>query len=246
MSPQHAFAREGAAWLAHAALYGFGFIPSAHRPKRARDLRTLVFVHGLGATRSSLFPLQGYLWMMGYRRQYSFNYKTRDSIEQMALDLKRRLARNVRGGRIDLIGHSLGGVIAREYVQRLGGARRVDRVITIASPHHGTHASVYVPTRLVQQLGPASPALKRLAELPVPNDVAFTSLAAGRDLMVLPADSALLPFGDAQMYADLGHLEITLSPRVFARVHQALEPSRSAEPAPSSSAEPAPSRGGNR
>jgi hypothetical protein len=53
--------------------------------------------------------------------------------------------------------------------------------------------------------------------------VRFTSLAAGRDLMVLPAESALLPFGDAALYPDLGHLDMMLSPRVFAHVQRALE-----------------------
>jgi triacylglycerol lipase len=226
-SARGAFAREGAAWLVHGLMYGFGYIPSSHRPRRAKDIRTLVFIHGLGANRSSFYPLQAYLRLMGFRRQYSFNYDARDSIEEMGRELKARLSRNVRGGRIDIIGHSLGGVIAREYVQRQGGARRVDNVITIASPHQGTHASVYVPTRLIRQLQPGSPAMQRLAASPVPDNVRFTSLAAGHDLMVLPASSALLPFGESHMYEDMGHLEIMLSPRIFARVHQSLEAANS-------------------
>ena len=40
--------------------------------------------------------------------------------------------------RIHVIGHSLGGLIARYYVQRLAGDRRVHTLVTLGTPHHGT------------------------------------------------------------------------------------------------------------
>jgi triacylglycerol esterase/lipase EstA (alpha/beta hydrolase family) len=41
-------------------------------------------------------------------------------------------------GRVDLIGHSQGGLVARYYVKFLGGATKVDSVIGLAAPHYGT------------------------------------------------------------------------------------------------------------
>ncbi|CAM5527705.1 hypothetical protein SMICM304S_05241 [Streptomyces microflavus] len=39
---------------------------------------------------------------------------------------------------VDIVGHSLGGLIARYYVQRLGGDRRVRTLVTLGTPHGGT------------------------------------------------------------------------------------------------------------
>jgi triacylglycerol lipase len=217
--------REVLSWAAHGLLYGFGFLPSLHRPRRARDIRTLVFVHGLGANRASFFPLQGYLKLHGHARQLSFNYSAEGGrIEHAALELKRILDRNVRGGRIDLVGHSMGGLVARYYVQKLGGSRRVDRLITIATPHGGTYASAYMPTRVVSHLRPKSAFLEELDALSCPPGLRCLSIAAGRDLMVLPAEASYAPFGDVLRFDDLGHLDVLLSPRVFHAIAGFLEP----------------------
>ncbi len=39
---------------------------------------------------------------------------------------------------VDLVGYSAGGVVVRWYVAFLGGSDDVRRVVTLASPHHGT------------------------------------------------------------------------------------------------------------
>jgi triacylglycerol esterase/lipase EstA (alpha/beta hydrolase family) len=40
--------------------------------------------------------------------------------------------------RVDLIGHSQGGLVARHYVKYLGGSSEVDSVISLGAPHYGT------------------------------------------------------------------------------------------------------------
>jgi len=216
--------RELLAYATHGLLFGFGYLASGHRTERRKDIRTLVFVHGLWANRAGFFPLQGYLRMRGHRRQLSFNHASAGpSVEALALELKRQIDRRIKGGRIDLVGHSLGGLVARYYVQRLGGARRVDRLVTLGAPHAGTHASIYVPTRLVRELHPESELIRGLSQDPPPRGVRCLSIAAGRDLMVLPAEAAFAPFGERSTHDDLGHLELLLSPRVFREVHDFLE-----------------------
>ena len=215
---------EATSWLAHGLLYGFGYLPSRHQPERSRDIRTLVLIHGLGSNRSAFFPLQAYLWRVGgHDRQYSYNYRAGSgSVEALALDLKRRLKREVQGGRIDIVAHSMGGLIARTWLQALGGHRRVDRLVTLATPHAGTHSSIYLPTRISSQLRPESPLLRFLDTLPPPAGVRCTSIAAGRDLVVVPGPSAVAPFGETEHFDDLGHLDLLLSPRVFRSIRSAL------------------------
>jgi len=219
-----AMAREGLAYLAHGLVYPLGRALRRQAPPkpRARETRTLVLVHGLGANPSSFLPLQAYLRLHGQHRFVSCHYRSRGSLEAAALCLKRLLDTRVRGGRIDLVAHSMGGLVARFYLQQLGGARRVDRLVTLGTPHQGTHAANFIPSALVRQLLPEGPFLRHLNALPPPAGVQVTSIVGGRDLLVQPVESARCPFGRVVRFEDLGHLELLFQPRVLAAVRASL------------------------
>jgi len=219
-----AIRRESLSFLLHGALYPFGRRTAGAAPRRDASQRTLVFVHGLVANRSGFLPLQTVLRLAGHRRQVAVSYRSRGSIEALALRLKRELDRRVGGGRIDLIAHSLGGLVARFYVQQLGGERRVDRLITLGTPHRGTHAASFVPSALVRQLLPDGPFLRHLNALPAPERTRVTSILGGRDLLVQPVEAAACPFGEVRRLDDLGHVELLFRPEVFAEVAIALRP----------------------
>lgn len=214
--------KEGLATVAHSLMMPFGLLRSRHQPERKKDIRTVVFVHGLGANRANFFPLQTYLKAKGYTRQLAFNYRSTGSIEGMAIRLRNEIKAQVKGGRIDIIAHSMGGLVSRYYVQQLGGSRRVDRLITLGTPHRGTYASMFVPSALVTQMKPEGPFIRHLEGL-TPPAVRVLSLAAADDLLITPRSSALCSFGDSIMLEDLGHLGLLLSPKVFGIVARALE-----------------------
>jgi triacylglycerol lipase len=218
------FVREAGSLALQSVMYGFGFVPSQHTSVRSGALHTVVFVHGLAANRASLYPLQAYLGWHGYRRQFNVSYLTTGSIEACALQLKRRIDAEVKGGRIDLVCHSMGGLVARFYLQQLDGARRVSRVVTLATPHMGTHATAWMPLPLVQQMAPKSPFLQHLNGLPEPEGVDFSSIGAGADVLVLPPENARAPFGAYAQFDQLGHTGLMLSPNVLRAVHEALGP----------------------
>ncbi len=213
-----AIVREGLSLLAHGLLLPFGRLASGAQPLRKQELRTLVFVHGLAANRSGFLPMRGYLRALGYSRQLAFNYRSAGSIEKVAVGFKRALETQVQGGRIDVIAHSMGGLVARTYIQQLGGERRVDRLVTLGTPHHGTHAANFIPSGLVRQLLPGSQFLERLNRLAPPLQVQTTSIVAGRDLLVQPIESAHCPFGKTIRFDDLGHIELLFRPQVYAAV----------------------------
>ncbi len=217
-------ARTALAYGANALMFPFGFLPSRHRPERSRDIRTVVFVHGFQANRASLFPAQAWLRMAGFPRQLSYNYASTGSIEGMALGLKRRLDEEVRGGRIDIVAHSMGGLVSRVYVQMLGGHRRVDRLITLGTPHHGTWASTYIPTRLVSQFHPEGAFIRQLNALPAPPGVRGHFFVGGQDGIILPPLSAASPWPDAEtrVFDTLGHLDLALAPSALAAMTERL------------------------
>lgn len=214
-------ARGVAAYAANGLMFGLGCLPSGHRPERARDLHTLVFVHGLMANRACFYPLQGYLRLGGFERQYAYNYRSAGSIERIGVDLKRRLDREIRGGRITLIGHSMGGLVARVFLQMLGGDRRVDTLVTIGTPHLGSHAAAMLPTVFGDQLHPEGPFLRYLNALPAPR-CRCVSFAAAEDRLVLPPRHALAPFGEHRVIENRGHLDVMMPGALYGSILDVL------------------------
>lgn len=233
-----AILREGLAFAVHGLLLPFGRRSAVPRqPERRADARTLVFLHGLGANRGGLLPMQAWLRACGHRRQIAFRYRSAGrggrSIEAIARRLKALLDTEVQGGRIDLVAHSMGGLVARTYLQMLGGARRVDRLVTLGTPHHGSHAATFIPTRLVRQLLPESAFVRRLNAQPAPESVRTLSIVAGRDLLVQPVESSACPFGEVRRFDELGHVELLFRPEVLGTVQAFLGgPARAEPPAP--------------
>jgi len=97
----------------------------------------------------------------------------------------------------DLFGFSVGGIICRYYLQRLGGLPRTRRFVTLASPHRGTWMAFRYPARPApRQMRPHSAFLADLnAELHALAQVEFTSIWSPLDLTIVPASSSALPVG---------------------------------------------------
>ena len=103
--------------------------------------------------------------------------------------------------RCDLVGFSMGGIICRYYLQRLGGISRVGRFVAISVPEHGTWWASMCPSESQRwpgavQLRPGSAFLQDLnSDVQVLDQVRFTSIWTPLDLMILPAASSRLPVG---------------------------------------------------
>lgn len=129
---------------------------------------------------------------------------------------------------IDLIGFSMGGIVSRYYVQRLGGLDRVQRFITISSPHNGTWTAYFRPNLGGNQMQRNSAFLYDLNQ-----DVAslaqinFTSIWTPMDLMILPAVSSRLPIGREVILSVPSHPQMVTDSRCLRAVADALaEPLR--------------------
>jgi len=214
--------RGAGAYLGQGLLSSLAWLPSRHRPVRARDIHTLVFVHGLAGNRANFYPLQTWLAWQGFDRQYSYNYKSAGSIEGLGVELGRRLDRDIKGGRITIVAHSMGGLVSRVYLQMLGGERRVDTLITLCTPHQGSHAAAWLPTALVSQLEPEGPFLEHLNALPAPERTRVVAFAASEDKLVLPPRYAFPAFGEHRMLEGRGHLDVLFSRDMYRQVREVL------------------------
>lgn len=219
-SARRSILNETLACLAWGALYPFGIKESKKRTKRRADQRTIVFIHGYLANPASFFPLSLYLKSCGHSQILSFRYRAGKGIEQAARELQEFLRKRVRGGRIDFVCHSLGGVIARVYLQEMGGSRRVDRCITLGTPHVGTYNSYWVNSRVGLELRPDSELMKRL-NVQKPTKVKYTAIVGGTDNIVIPRVFASHE-SDTIHIPNVGHVGLLFSTKVYFEIARRL------------------------
>lgn len=213
---------ETLAVMAAAVLYPFGMRRPRLRPTpRKREQRTVVLVHGYLCNPSIFMPMAAYLRYRGIEQVIPYRYPSTHGVEQGAIGLRSFLKEQVRGGEIDLVCHSLGGLVARTYVQELGGARRVDRCVTLGTPHYGTYNAYWLPDRVGREMRPGSTILRRLEDSRAASaDVRFLSVIGGSDNLVIPR---IFARHEEEVYVpNMGHIAMCFSPTVWRLVHAHL------------------------
>jgi pimeloyl-ACP methyl ester carboxylesterase len=185
--------------------------------------RPILLVHGIIDNHSIFRLLDRALRRRGFSDLSSFDYGLLTSdLRRAAADLASAVTAVVdRSGyeRIHVIGHSLGGLIARYYVQRMGGHTQVQTLVTLATPHAGTvlaRAGQLLP--LVRQLSPDSDVIRELAA-PAPGcSTRFVSFYSDVDHVVVPSRNGRIDHPDLDVrnvaVTGIGHLSLPHSSRV--------------------------------
>ena len=196
--------------------------------------RLIVFVHGLAGHRGNFLPMQTYFRWMGRPASVSIGFPTRNSIKEMAEHLKRTIEDLVRDNQlpadkcIDIVAHSMGGIITRLALQDPQVAARIHTVITLATPHHGTQLARYLDTLKVRELQPNSDLLTELScQLPWGTDTQMPRLICywtPKDLMLLPPRSAVVEGAEAVCVPESTHLGFILKPVVWESIFRTLTP----------------------
>lgn len=124
---------------------------------------------------------------------------------------------------LDFVGFSMGGVVLRYYLQRLGGLARTQHFVTLGTPHRGTWTSYANNRPGVRQMRPGSGLLRDLnSDVDRLDQVCFTSIWTPLDLMILPAASSRLAAARNEAVFALHHRALLTSRRSLARVAEAL------------------------
>ncbi|OKJ01964.1 lipase [Streptomyces sp. CB01249] len=240
----------------HALLYPTGIAGERH-PGRApadegaepvdrpditpTDRPPVVFLHGFIDNRSVFVLLRRSLARHGWLHLESLNYSPLTSDIRTAAELLDRHIEEIcaRTGhpRVDIVGHSLGGLIARYYVQRLAGDRRVRTLVTLGTPHSGTAvAPLAGALPIVRQMRQGSAPVEEL-RLPAPGcRTRFVSFWSELDRVIVPAEAACVDHPDLDAVnvrvTGIGHLALPVHPAVAAAVRQALDEAEPAREAP--------------
>lgn len=140
--------------------------------------------------------------------------------------------------KVDLIGHSQGGLVSRAYIKNYGGATKVDSNIMLGTPNQGTSIANIIDffaqcvgVVACNQMAIGSTFLNNLsAGDDTIGSVRYTSIRTLQDELVRPVDNAKTYDGTVNVLIQskcwarvVGHLGLIIDGTVYSAARQALE-----------------------
>jgi triacylglycerol lipase len=186
----------------------------------------ILMVHGIADNHSIFSVLRRALHRRGFARVVSVDYgwlatDLRTLASRLATEVE-RVCNQTGYDRVNVVAHSMGGLVARYYVQRLGGDARVNTLVTIGTPHAGTRWADGLRHPILRQLRPGS---RFLAELAAPSPgcrTRFVVVWSDLDQVVIPQENARLRHPDLEVHEiavhGVGHISLPVDGRVVHEV----------------------------
>ncbi|MDL2267060.1 alpha/beta fold hydrolase [Desulfovibrio sp. OttesenSCG-928-G15] len=190
------------------------------------DVQPVVLIHGLFSNSGAWLALAPALAEAGYAYS-TYNYKCNNtSVDDIIDGLEGHMAAVERysgGKKPILIGHSMGGLVARRWLAHANNESRVAGLVTLATPHMGSKLAVVGKGRITASLRPQGSltvSLRGAKKLNIP----CVGLVSPVDVMVLPAAS-LVPPDDWKMRITppCGHYPMIFSKKVIAMVLEEIK-----------------------
>lgn len=206
-------------------LHPLGWFRDQGKPAERSNATPVILLHGLFHNRACWLWTKYRLRRAGFRALYTVNLPVWKDVESLTERVAKKVdeLRHATGiEKVHLVGHSMGGLIARNYLQIRGGTQKVDRCVLLASPNGGSKLAPFALTPLGKSLLPGSEFLQRLAKAPVPSGVRMTAIANRHDNMVLPFESARLEGAHNVELTGMGHASVLYHPRATAAIVAAL------------------------
>ena len=164
--------------------------------------RPIVLIHGLWNTSAifnSLLKKLDY-YNVEYYAPTLEHYFGRTSIVDLAESLDELIIKKYGNeSKIDILGFSMGGIIARYWIEKFHGYLKTKRFISIGSPHSGTLTAQFVPRYLFKGISEMKINSAFLTELSdydyLLKEIDCVSFYTRWDFMVFPGWRAYLPVG---------------------------------------------------
>lgn len=166
----------------------------------------VVLVHGLMATAGAFSPVVRHLREALELDVRTFTFWPGSTLDRIADRIDEAVAAHRGACRVHLVGHSLGGIAARWYVQERRHDPRVVQTISIASPFRGVELADMFPEVLRALAFPTGSQLDRIVR-DAPKHLArvpHLSIVAEKD-QLLPMTSGVLPGAPSFVLPDTGH-----------------------------------------
>ena len=208
------------------ALLGLAFVAA---PAQAATHTPVVFVHGFLGDSSNWLPAIAAVRAAGDAGNglytYDYNWAGDNIVNARGLGTFVDQVRSRTGaGRVDIVNHSMGGLVTGWYVNELGGQSKVRHVASIAGANHGTTAAyACIVFTSCQQMAPGSSFIRTYtAGDETPGTTRYATWYSPCDGVILPYSST--PLSGAQNHFVLcqNHLGFLLDPFVLTSVRQFL------------------------
>ena len=176
----------------------------------------LLLIHGYQCNRGFWIELRNRLTRAGWQVATISLDPVFNDIDGYVEQVSRRIedvCAATGADKVMLVGHSMGGLVSRAYLRKQGNAR-VAKLVTLGSPHRGSHLAKLGLGENGRQMVPGSAwlaALNAPGAVPLPQTVSIYSC---HDNYVMPQDSSLLEGAKIVPLAGLGHLEMAFSPEI--------------------------------
>ena len=201
----------------------FALVPPAHDP--------ILFVHGWNAssttwtTMISRFKADG--WTDAELANWSYTTSQSNATTAQIIARKVDAILTATGAtRVDLVTHSMGALSARYYVKNLGGATKVDALVSLGGPNHGTNTALVCFQTACKEMWPKSSFLTALnSTTETPAGPRYATWWSSCDEVINPQTSVLL-FGTATntQTACLKHSQLHEDSTVYAQVRDWVSP----------------------
>jgi len=210
----------------------FGLPKNKYQTLRRGETPVLL-LHGLFVNQSCWFWFKRQLRQQGFQNVVTMNLSSWHSEEALTELLAKRvdeLRHQLGVNKVSLVGHSMGGMIARNYIQLRGGHDKVEQFVCLGSPHHGSKLATFSMDPLGKLLIPNSDFLQRLNNAPIPANTQVTNIYTNKDNMVLPNSNNHLSWGEAVELDGMGHTSLLYRKAPIAATIAALKKKSSSAP----------------
>ena len=186
----------------------------------------VILVHGYFVNRGTFRVLLARLEAAGAGPVFTPNLRSWFApIERLEEGIAAEVARVslATGRKVVIVAHSMGGLATRLMLANRG-CDRVERVITIASPHHGTALARLGLGENAVQMRRGSAFLRALEEREGADGpgIPFTSVYSVHDNLVAPQETSRLPWARNVTLAGFGHISILACDEVLQAVLSGL------------------------
>jgi triacylglycerol lipase len=166
-------------------------------PTGPAERTPVIFVHGLYHNHTAWYLYLRWFRKWGWQHVMALNipgkFRSIQDFDKVLNEAVDEVLRETGSDQVDLVGHSMGGLVIRSYLANNPGSTKARRVVTLGSPHAGSKLAVLGVGKAVKEMIPGSPFLEELnRELQLPASGRFYAIYTIVDNLVLPNESAKL------------------------------------------------------
>jgi triacylglycerol lipase len=191
----------------------------------AAEIHPVVLVHGWNGSASSMATLKSRFEASG-RQAFSLTLPGQNNVTnaQALATFINNVKAQTGATKVDLVGHSMGGLSTRYYIKSLGGGANVAQYVSLGSPQYGLFLACFLGTNSGGQMCTWSSFLSALnSGDDTPGSVYYTTIYSTSDELVPNSSSRLDGGACFKQVSGISHSGLTQDAGVYSSVLAAVD-----------------------